>query len=83
LLAKNDDVNPSERAEIDQLRGFLRNKKQLGNSLRDELMYTVLDRLLAEKVAFNKNTFDRDSLKEEAVQRVKDVWTNLNLDLYD
>ena len=83
LLAKNDEVNPSERAEIDLLREFLRNKKQLGNSLRDELMYTVLDRLLAEKVAFNKNTFDRDSLKEEAVQRVKDVWTNLNLDLYD
>ncbi|WP_077419101.1 AAA family ATPase [Chryseobacterium sp. JV274] len=83
LLAKNDEVNPSERSEIDQLRGFLRNKKQLGNSLRDELMYTVLDRLLAEKVAFNKQTLDRNTLKEEAVQRVKDVWKNLNLDLYD
>jgi len=83
LLAKNDEVNPSEKAEIDQLRGFLRNKKQLGNSLRDELMYTVLDRLLAEKVAFNKQTLDRNNLKEEAVQRVKDVWKNLNLDLYD
>jgi predicted ATP-binding protein involved in virulence len=83
LLAKNNEVNQSERSEIDQLRGFLRNKKQLGNSLRDELMYTVLDRLLAEKVAFNKQTLDRNNLKEEAVQRVKDVWKNLNLDLYD
>lgn len=83
LLAKNNDITPSERTEIDELKDFLRNKKQLGTSLREELMYTVIDRLLAEKVAFNKNTFDRDSLKEEAVKRVKDVWKNLNLDLYD
>ncbi len=83
LLAKNDEVSPSERAEIDQLREFLRNKKQLGNSLRDELMYTVIDRLLAEKVVFDKQTIDRNNLKEEAVQRVKDVWKNLNLNLYD
>lgn len=80
LLAKNNDITPSERTEIDELKDFLRNKKQLGASLREELMYTVIDRLLAEKVAFNKKTFDRDSLKEEAVQRVKEVWKNLNLD---
>lgn len=80
LLAKNNDITPSERTEIDELKDFLRNKKQLGASLREELMYTVIDRLLAEKVTFNKNTFDRDNLKEEAVQRVKEVWKNLNLD---
>lgn len=80
LLAKNNDITPSERTEIDELKDFLRNKKQLGTSLREELMYTVIDRLLAEKVTFNKNTFDRDNLKEEAVQRVKEVWKNLNLD---
>lgn len=83
LLAKNDDINPNERTEINQLKDFLRNKKQLGASLREELMYTVLDRLLAKKVAFNKNAFDRDSLKEEAVQRVKEVWKNLNLSADD
>lgn len=83
LLAKNNDINPSERTEIDKLKDFLRNKKQLGASLREELMYTVIDRLLAEKVAFNKNTFDRESLKKEAVQRVKEVWKNLNLNTDD
>jgi len=83
LLAKNDEISPTERIEIDQLRAFLRDKKQLGNSLRDELMYTVIDRLLAEKVAFDKQSFDRNNLKEEAVQRVKEVWKNLNIDLYD
>ncbi|MBA4283844.1 MAG: hypothetical protein C0432_06095 [Candidatus Puniceispirillum sp.] len=83
LLAKNNDIIPAERKEIDELKDFLRNKKQLGASLREELMYTVIDRLLAEKVTFNKNTFDRESLKEEAVQRVKEVWKNLNLDSDD
>jgi predicted ATP-binding protein involved in virulence len=79
LLAKNDDIALSEKKEIDQLKDFLRNKKQLGATLREELMYAVIDRLLAEKVVFNKNTFDRESLKEETVQRVKEVWKNLNL----
>lgn len=83
LLAKNNDITPSERTEIDELKDFLRNKKQLGASLREELMYTVIDKLLSEKVTFNKNTFDRDNLKEEAVQRVKEVWKNLNLDVDD
>ena len=83
LLAKNNDITPSEKAEIDELKDFLRNKKQLGASLREELMYTVIDRLLAEKVAFNKNNFDRDSLKEEAVKRVKEVWKNLNINTDD
>ncbi|HFK5505155.1 AAA family ATPase [Elizabethkingia anophelis] len=83
LLAKNKDITEEERIEIDQLKDFLRNKKQLGSSLREELMYTVIDKLLAEKVAFSKKTLDRNSLKEEAVQRVKEVWRNLNLDTDD
>ncbi len=83
LLAKNDKATPDEKAEIDQLKDFLRNKKQLGASLREELMYIVIDKLLAEKVIFNKQSFDRNSLKKEAVQRVKEVWKNLNLEADD
>ncbi|CAL2088869.1 TIGR02646 family protein [Tenacibaculum sp. 190524A05c] len=80
LLAKNNEVIDEEKIEIDQLKDFLRNKKQLGNSLREELMYAVIDKLLAEKVSFNKNSIDRDDLKEEAIRRVKEVWKNLNLE---
>jgi predicted ATP-binding protein involved in virulence len=83
LLAKNDKATQGEKAEIDQLKDFLRNKKQLGTSIREELMYTVIDKLLAEKVVFNKQSLDRNSLKEEAVQRVKEVWKNLNLEADD
>lgn len=83
LLAKNNDILPNDKAELTQLEDFLRNKKQLGGSLREELMYTIIDKLLAEKVNFNKDSFDRNSLKEEAVRRVKEVWKNLNLDNND
>lgn len=83
LLSKNDKSNASEKAEIDKLKDELRNKQQMGSSLRDELMYSVIDKLLAEKVTFNKNSIDRSSLKEEAIQRVKEVWKNLNLDSDD
>lgn len=83
LLAKNDGINSSEKAEIDLLKDELRNKQQMGASLRDELMYTVIDKLLAEKVTFNKNSIDRVTLKEEAIQRVKEVWKNLNLNSDD
>lgn len=76
LLAKNNDEN---KAEIDTLRDFLANKKQLGNSLRDELMYSVIDKLLAQKVVFSNSSIDRNSLKDDAIQRVKEVWQNLNL----
>lgn len=79
LLAKNE-VSPEEDIEINHLKDFLRNKKQLGGTLREELMYTVIDKLLAEKVNFNKDTVRRENLKEEAVRRVREVWKNLNLD---
>lgn len=83
LLAKNDKSNQSVKAEIDFLKDELRNKQQMGTSLRDELMYTVIDKLLAEKVTFNKKSIDRANLKDEAIQRVKEVWKNLNLDSHD
>lgn len=83
LLSKNDKSTASEKAEIDLLKDELRNKQQMGSSLREELMYTVIDKLLAEKVTFNKNSIDRANLKEEAIQRVKEVWKNLNLDSDD
>jgi hypothetical protein len=82
LLAKAD-VTPDEKIELDHLKDFLRNKKHLGGSLREELMYTVIDKLLAEKVSFNKNSIERNSLKDETVRRVKEVWKNLNLDNND
>lgn len=79
LLAKGESVSLKEKEEISQLMDELREKRQLGNSLREEVMYTVIDKLLAEKVNFNQDSVSRKELKEEAVRRVKEIWKNLNL----
>ena len=79
LLAKNINVTQQEKEEVDALRDSLRNKQQLGTSLREELMYTVIDKLLAQKVIYNKKSLDRDILKDEVVKRVKEIWKTLNI----
>ena len=83
LLAKNENVTPEERREINTLKDELRNKQQLGSSLREELLYYVIDKLLAEKVAYDKNPLNREELKAETIRRVKEVWKTLNLEAHD
>lgn len=83
LLAKNDDTTPIEKIEITNLKGFLKNKKQLGNTLREELMYAVIDQLLAEQITFNKDSWNRKKLKDEAIRKVKEIWDTLNLSTDD
>ncbi|MEN4759506.1 AAA family ATPase [Chryseobacterium sp. C39-AII1] len=83
LLAKNENVTPEQRREINTLKDELRNKQQLGSSLREELLYYVIDKLLAEKVAYDKNPLNREELKAETIRRVKEVWKTLNLEAYD
>lgn len=82
LLAKRE-VTSLEKEEIDSLKDQLRNKQQLGATLREELMYSVIDKLLAQEIVYNKNPQSRAELKEETVRRVKEVWKNLNLDNND
>lgn len=83
LLAKDEKDSVEDEEEITRLRDKLRDKQQLGISLREELMYSVIDKLLAKEIAYNKNPLDRENLKREVINRVKDIWTNLNLDYYD
>lgn len=83
LLAKNESATLQEREEIDSLKDLLRNKQQMGGSLREELMYTVIDKLLAQEIAYNKSPLNRLELKEETIRRVKEVWKTLNIDSND
>lgn len=83
LLAKNESVTPLERNEIGELKNELRNKQQLGSSLREELLYFVIDKLLAERITYDKKPLNRDELKAETIRRVKEVWKTLNLETYD
>lgn len=79
LLAKEKNITADEQAELFSLKDELRSQKQLGNSLREELMYTVIDKLLASKVAYDKQPPGRSQLKEEVVRRVKEIWDKLNV----
>ncbi|WP_422860654.1 AAA family ATPase [Flagellimonas sp. S174] len=83
LLARNNNINDEENVEIYELKSFLKDKKQLGSSIREELMYTVIDKLLAEKVIYNKKSIARDSLKEEVIEKVKEIWENLSIESDD
>jgi hypothetical protein len=78
LLAKEKNT-ANEQAELINLKDELRSQKQLGDSLREELMYTVIDSLLASKVAYDKQPPGRDQLKAEVVRRVADIWNKLNI----
>ncbi|HEY4108663.1 AAA family ATPase, partial [Puia sp.] len=75
LLAREAELTGKEVEELFRLKDELKAQKQLGSSLRDELMYYAIDSLLASKLAY---TFSRDELKEQVVTRVRDIWKKLN-----
>lgn len=82
LLAKAK-ITKEENIELNKLKDELRNRKQLGATLREELMYHVIDKLLATKVVYNNEIIKRQELKEEVVKRVSDIWNSLKLDEND
>lgn len=79
LLSIPKNITPTELKELNTLKDELRNKKHLGSSLREELMYTVIDNLLAQNVMFSKEVPNRESLKKEVIDRVKEIWLSLNI----
>lgn len=83
LLSIQKNITATELKELNTLKDELRNKKHLGSSLREELMYTVIDNLLAQKVMFSKEIPNRESLKKEVVDRVKEIWLSLNIEPND
>jgi predicted ATP-binding protein involved in virulence len=83
LLSIQKNITATELKELNTLKDELRNKKHLGSSLREELMYTVIDNLLAQKVMFSKEIPNRESLKKEVVERVKEIWLSLNIETND
>jgi len=72
LLANQKNLTSEEQATFSDLKDRLRDKQQFGSTLREELMYTVIDELLAQKV-----TTSKEALKKEVVQRVAKIWEKL------
>lgn len=76
LLAIPDQVRTTEEMNrITELQPEINKHNHLGNSLREELAYFVIDELLAKKIK-NQNT-SRASLEGEILARVQKMWKSL------
>jgi len=73
LLAK-EDRSDEEQNRVSELNQILPNKKHIGDDIRDELVYFVIDELLAKQVKKEGFKIIDDSIKQEALDRVKNIW---------
>ena len=71
LLAKETKTSEEEERII-KLSQELPNK--IGNDIRDELVYHVIDELLAKQIKNQGFKLADDTIKAEAVNRVKEIW---------
>lgn len=61
-----------DETRLDALKGLLKDKDQLGASLREELMFEAIDSYLIEKEDPVKHT-DQIKLKEATIKRLQDI----------
>jgi uncharacterized protein (TIGR02646 family) len=73
LLAK-EDRTPDEQSRVSELNQELPNKKHIGDDIRDELVYYVIDELLAKQVKGKGFKIADDEIKKEARERVRNIW---------
>jgi hypothetical protein len=78
LLAKNEkDRTIEDNSRLHELNIQVPRMKHLGNDIRDEIVYYVIDELLAKKVK-NEGLKMKDNLKKEALEKVKSLWNSIN-----
>ena len=71
LLAK-ENKTPDDEEAIVKFSQELPNK--IGNDIRDELVYHVIDELLAKQIKNKGFKLVDDNIKLEAVNRAKEIW---------
>lgn len=76
LLAKNK-LGKDETQRLEELKKELKDKKHLGDTLREELMYSVIDKLLAERMASDSRS-NRKELKKKTIELVQQLWREHN-----
>lgn len=73
LLSKQDDLNAKGKKKLEKLKEKLRDKKHLGNSLREELAFTAADKLLSNEKNLEMAT-PINVLKEQTVTMLQGLW---------
>ena len=75
LLSKKGLTN-KENLTLNSLKEELKNLKYFGNTKREELMYDVIDNLLAKE--YKEDTIiNKSNLKEEVLKGVKEAWDKI------
>ena len=77
LLVK--DRSAGQEGRLRKLKKDLRQREHLGSGLRDELMYEVIDQLVARQLHSPKPK-PREPLKLEAVKKVFEAWKDAGLE---
>lgn len=79
ILAKDEDErNEDEKSRLLELSALMPRMRLLGDNVREELVYYVIDELLAKKVK-QDGGFKLEELKPQAIDRVKNLWDSLNI----
>ncbi len=78
LLRKGDDLSPAEAEQLASLSQQVRNYNIMGNSLREELAYYAVDKILAEQA---DKQIRWDELKEHTKKAVEKLWEEYESDL--
>jgi len=76
LLRKEEHLKPAKLKRLKDLKASLFDKRHLGNSLREELAFGAVDKLLARQEV-SKAAPQREVLTESAVRMVEEMWTKL------
>lgn len=78
ILALNEnDRNDEQNKRILELSDYIPRSKHLGEDLREELVYYVIDELLAKKTREDGLKIKED-LKLEAIKRVESLWKTID-----
>jgi predicted ATPase len=75
LLAKTKRT-ANEKKQLEELTLLLKGKQHLGDTLREELMYNVIDSRLAQN-ANSRNPVGREELFDDTKKKVIDLWDKL------
>lgn len=72
LLAK-DQLSPGEAKRLEELKVQLRDRKHLGETLREEILYELIDKTLARK-KHEQPQVQASNIKQEVVDEISGIW---------
>jgi|GEM_PF-308619 len=76
LLRQEDRLTKKQTRRLDELKKQLTGRRHLGNSLREELAFEAVDKLLATERSTEANQ-QRAVLKDTTIKMVQDMWNEV------